>query len=123
MQGTSCKMSGVQINFTERDADHDRSAIATELEGIELDSVDNGTVTGAIPNYESKDAHVEQPTKSLSADRGAPRSKPCLSATSLRRVQVAALVAVVIVVWGLLALPIVFYHLPAVSFLDTYICL
>ena len=119
MQIAVCKMSGVQANFTESDADHEQSAVLTEFDGVELDSVNNGTVTGTIPNNESKDAYVKQRRKSLSTDR---ESKPRLSATSLRRVrvQVAALVAVVIVVWGLLALPIVFYYIPEVSLLQVH---
>ena len=46
----------------------------------------------------------------------------CTHKTRLRVAEIVGLAAVIVIVWGLLLLPVIFYHLPSVSFNTCHAC-
>ena len=66
-------------------------------------------------NYESKNTSsgVVKPQDELRA--GITQPSPVVPRKVVTSVEVVALVVVVVIAWGLLMLPIIFYHLPSVS--------
>ena len=94
-----------------------RVEVRCQDESISLHPGATCTKSSVRNTCESKDislcANVEDHNKSSSADRS---TWALFSPTVVTRAEIVALIVVVVIVWGLLALPIVFYHLPSVSY-------
>ena len=107
MEAATVKIASVEPEAEQKDA----STKLEDCNGIEFGRQDEGTErTSTGRNY------GESKTLSGRVDHEQSQtSSPCLSPARLKLVETLALAAVVVLVWLLLALPIVFYHLPSVS--------
>ena len=77
--------------------------------GAELSSLRKDSTDDSNHNYESKN------TRAGVVKPGITQPSPVDPRKAVTRVEVVVLVVVVVIAWGLLTLPVIFYHLPSVS--------